>query len=55
MTALCCRNVRESQGEIFPLLAKVKASSKELLIDRDLFTGPLGYKVHYAYVHGGLV
>lgn len=49
------RGIRNSQGEILPLLAKVKARSKEALIDRDLFTGPPGYKVHYASVHGRLV
>lgn len=47
-------SVRKRQREI-PLLVKVKASSKEALIDRDLFMGPPGYKVHCAYVHGGLV
>lgn len=49
------RGISKSRGEILLLLAKVKASSKEALIDRDLFTGPPGCKVHYAYVHGGLV
>lgn len=47
---------KDSRGEILLLLlAKVKAGSKEALIDGDLFMGAPGYKVHFAYVHGRLV